>query len=239
MYMLGSSILSSSKRIYARSCILSIQSSSSFHRQFAIASSPRASSKRFYHRSLTFISVLASSKPTEKSIFRSFYHSASATIASQRAEAVARHLSTAAGSSLSSSSTMSYSKQPSEFQARKVGALHTTEFRCYIERDGTPLSPFHDIPLYANEQQTILNMVVEIPRWSNAKLEVSQSPSGGVLATDRAQISKDEFLNPIKQDIKKGKLRFVRNCFPHKGYLWNYGAFPRVGGTTRDSSTSG
>lgn len=22
--------------------------------------------------------------------------------------------------------------------------------------------------------------------------------------------------------------RFVRNCFPHKGYLWNYGAFPRV-----------
>ena len=46
--------------------------------------------------------------------------------------------------------------------------------------------------------------------------------------TDGKQISKDEFLNPIKQDIKKGKLRFVRNCFPHKGYLWNYGAFPRV-----------
>lgn len=42
------------------------------------------------------------------------------------------------------------------------------------------------------------------------------------------QISKDDFLNPIKQDTKKGKLRFVRNCFPHKGYLWNYGAFPRV-----------
>ena len=39
------------------------------------------------------------------------------------------------------------------------------------------------------------------------------------------------FLNPIKQDIKKGKLRFVRNCFPHKGYLWNYGAFPQVSGT--------
>ncbi len=42
------------------------------------------------------------------------------------------------------------------------------------------------------------------------------------------QISKDELLNPIKQDTKKGKLRFVRNCFPHKGYLWNYGAFPQV-----------
>ena len=43
------------------------------------------------------------------------------------------------------------------------------------------------------------------------------------------QISKEETLNPIKQDIKKGKLRYVRNCFPHKGYLWNYGAFPQVG----------
>jgi hypothetical protein len=67
---------------------------------------------------------------------------------------------------------MSYSKQPSEYQARKVGALHTNEFRCYLEKDGVPISPFHDIPLYANEQQTILNMIVEIPRWSNAKLEV-------------------------------------------------------------------
>ena len=43
-----------------------------------------------------------------------------------------------------------------------------------------------------------------------------------------SQISKEETLNPIKQDIKKGKLRYVRNCFPHKGYLWNYGAFPQV-----------
>ena len=43
-----------------------------------------------------------------------------------------------------------------------------------------------------------------------------------------SQISKEETLNPIKQDVKKGKLRFVRNCFPHKGYIWNYGAFPQV-----------
>ena len=35
-------------------------------------------------------------------------------------------------------------------------------------------------------------------------------------------------MNPIKQDVKKGKLRFVRNCFPHHGYIWNYGAFPQV-----------
>ncbi|OBS79177.1 hypothetical protein A6R68_18454, partial [Neotoma lepida] len=30
-------------------------------------------------------------------------------------------------------------------------------------------------------------------------------------------------LNPIKQDVKKGKLRYVANLFPYKGYIWNYG----------------
>ena len=35
-------------------------------------------------------------------------------------------------------------------------------------------------------------------------------------------------MNPIKQDIKKGKLRFVNNCFPYHGYIWNYGALPQV-----------
>lgn len=58
------------------------------------------------------------------------------------------------------------------YTTRKVGAPHTLEHRVYIEKDGVPVSPFHDIPLYANEQQTILNMVVEIPRWTNAKQEV-------------------------------------------------------------------
>jgi inorganic pyrophosphatase len=55
-------------------------------------------------------------------------------------------------------------------------------------------------------------MIVEVPRWTNAKME----------------ISKEEPFNPIKQDIKKGRLRYVRNCFPHHGYIWNYGAFPQT-----------
>jgi inorganic pyrophosphatase len=55
---------------------------------------------------------------------------------------------------------------------RKIAQPHTLEHRVYVEKDGVPISPFHDIPLYANEQQTILNMVVEIPRWTNAKQEV-------------------------------------------------------------------
>ncbi|KAJ3008982.1 Inorganic pyrophosphatase [Thoreauomyces humboldtii] len=100
-----------------------------------------------------------------------------------------------------------------EYKTRAVGAANTLEYRVFVEdKAGKVVSPFHDIPLYANEEKTILNMIVEVPRWSNAKLE----------------ISKDEPFNPIKQDIKKGKLRFVRNCFPHHGYIWNYGAFPQT-----------
>lgn len=55
-------------------------------------------------------------------------------------------------------------------------------------------------------------MICEIPRFSNAKLE----------------ISKEEPMNPIKQDIKKGKLRYVKNLYPYHGYIWNYGAFPQT-----------
>lgn len=61
---------------------------------------------------------------------------------------------------------------PSGYTVRKIGAPNTLEHRIYIEKDGIVVSPFHDIPLYANDQQTVLNMVVEIPRWTNAKMEV-------------------------------------------------------------------
>jgi inorganic pyrophosphatase len=35
------------------------------------------------------------------------------------------------------------------------------------------ISPFHDIPLFANAEKTEYNMIVEVPRWTNAKMEVS------------------------------------------------------------------
>ena len=44
----------------------------------------------------------------------------------------------------------------------------------FLENEaGTPVSPLHDIPLFANEAKSVLNMVVEIPRWTNAKMEVN------------------------------------------------------------------
>ncbi|KAG7880163.1 hypothetical protein KL905_002832 [Ogataea polymorpha] len=98
------------------------------------------------------------------------------------------------------------------YSVRQIGAANTLDYKVYLEKDGKPISPFHDIPLYADESKQILNMVVEVPRWTNAKLE----------------ISKEQKLNPIIQDTKKGKLRFVRNCFPHHGYIHNYGAFPQT-----------
>ncbi|KFA70511.1 hypothetical protein S40285_00604 [Stachybotrys chlorohalonatus IBT 40285] len=153
----------------------------------------------------TTTSTAASPLPPSSS---RLFSSSNSIASTQRTQQIVRHFTT--------QSTLSGTSKPpsmaSPYTLRKVAAPYTLEHRVYIEKDGVPVSPFHDIPLYANQEQTILNMVVEIPRWTNAKLE----------------ISKEELLNPIKQDIKKGKLRYVRNCFPHKGYLWNYGAFPQT-----------
>jgi len=98
-------------------------------------------------------------------------------IASQRSALIFRHLSSSSTAVVPKEAEpkdkMSYSKAPSEYKVRQIGPKNTLEYRAFIEKDGSPVSPFHDIPLYANEQQTVLNMVVEIPRWTNSKLEVS------------------------------------------------------------------
>jgi inorganic pyrophosphatase len=141
--------------------------SKQFSRCISIASNQAA--KRAHRLPLSFV-VTASSptlaSPTIK--IPSYKHLQFNNIASRRTDQISRHFT----SSSSSSDKMSYGKQPSEFSVRKIGAPNTLEFRAFIEKDGTPVSPFHDVPLYANEQQTVLNMVVEIPRWTNAKLEV-------------------------------------------------------------------
>ena len=68
------------------------------------------------------------------------------------------------------------------------------------------------LSLSSDAANNVVNMVVEVPRWTNAKMEIDLK----------------EKMNPIKQDVKKGKLRYVANCFPHKGYIWNYGAIPQT-----------
>lgn len=92
------------------------------------------------------------------------------------------------------------------------GSLYTTDYKLYITGPNGPLSAFHDIPLHADTDGKEFNMIVEIPRWTNAKME----------------INKEQRLNPIVQDVKKGALRFVDNVFPFHGYIWNYGALPQT-----------
>ncbi|MEE6488339.1 hypothetical protein FKM82_015204 [Ascaphus truei] len=99
------------------------------------------------------------------------------------------------------------------YSVEQRASANSLEYRLFFKNSkGHYISPFHDIPLYADEAKNIFNMVVEVPRWTNAKMEIA---------------TKDP-LNPIKQDVKKGKLRYVANVFPHKGYIWNYGALPQT-----------
>jgi hypothetical protein len=61
-----------------------------------------------------------------------------------------------------------------------------------LVKDGKAFSPFHDLPLWVDKSKAIANMVVEIPRGKNAKLEISRT----------------DVLNPIKQDVKVFKNPF-------------------------------
>ncbi|CAH0703086.1 unnamed protein product [Spodoptera exigua] len=96
--------------------------------------------------------------------------------------------------------------------AEERGSAYAPDYRVFFKDESGPISPLHDIPLWADKARRLVNMVVEVPRWTNAKMEISLG----------------EPLNPIKQDVKKGALRFVSNVFPHRGYIWNYGALPQT-----------
>lgn len=113
---------------------------------------------------------------------------------------------------LKSSRSFSQSPRVSEYGSAQVGSKFSSTFQQYAVKDNKVVSYFHDIPLSLNVEKRTVSMVVEVPRWSNAKFEISTSVEG----------------NPIVQDTKKGKVRFVRNIFPYKGYIHNYGALPQT-----------
>ncbi|XP_068597120.1 inorganic pyrophosphatase [Brachionichthys hirsutus] len=99
------------------------------------------------------------------------------------------------------------------FAVEERGNQNSLNYRLFFKNaEGKYISPFHDIPIFADESQNIFHMVVEVPRWTNAKMEIATK----------------DLLNPIKQDVKKDKVRYVANVFPHKGYIWNYGAIPQT-----------
>jgi len=93
------------------------------------------------------------------------------------------------------------------YSIKEAGTVQTTEWKAYFFSRNKPISPFHDIPLWVDKSLHVANMVVEIPKGTQPKLE----------------ISKDIPLNPIVQDVKNGKLREVAIKYP-----FNYGALPQT-----------
>ena len=93
--------------------------------------------------------------------------------------------------------------------SRAEGQFGTKQFKLYLtSSNGRYLSPWHDVPLYANSQETMYNFVVEIPMYSTAKMEVM----------------KDEPDNPIMQDTKDDKPRYYTYGTP----FFNYGLLPQT-----------
>lgn len=100
----------------------------------------------------------------------------------------------------------------SRYTVEEYGSPYSLNYRIFFKGLSGYISPWHDIPLYADNEKKIYNMIVEIPRWTNAKMEISTK----------------EPMNPIHQDVKNEVPRFVDNVFPHHGYIWNYGALPQT-----------
>jgi hypothetical protein len=102
------------------------------------------------------------------------------------------------GAPLASKAPQSDDNENRRYEVVERGQLHTLNYRCYFRDVQTKsiVSPFHDIPLVneqyslsnGNQGETIYNMVVEVPRWTNAKME----------------IHKQSKLNPLVQDVKNG-----------------------------------
>lgn len=87
-------------------------------------------------------------------------------------------------------------------QTTSQGPAETLDYRVFFHKT---LSPWHDIPLVVGQH---FNYINEIPKGSRAKMEICTT----------------EPLNPIKQDVKKGKLRF----FGYGDIPFNYGALPQT-----------
>jgi len=85
------------------------------------------------------------------------------------------------------------------------GDSNTEGFRMFVTSEGKKISPWHDIPLFTSDKTC--NFFCEIPKETSAKMECD---------TEGA-------LNPIKQDMKKGNLRF----YPYN-INWNYGMLPQT-----------
>lgn len=100
---------------------------------------------------------------------------------------------------------------------KTTGEFPSLDYRIFYEYDmgdkKIPISPWHDIPFGTDNihGDPTFHFICEIPKGTTAKME----------------INKEEEMNPIAQDTKKGKLRFYKYN-PEIGSLVNYGALPQT-----------
>jgi len=93
----------------------------------------------------------------------------------------------------------------STYVTEEKGTPETLEYRIAFKQGEKTISCWHEIPLYAGDG--LLHFICEIPKETAAKMEVAT----------------DEPATPIKQDTKKGKIRF----YPYN-INWNYGMLPQT-----------
>lgn len=90
-----------------------------------------------------------------------------------------------------------------------TGKFGTKHYKLFpTSSAGSYISPWHDISLLADASQKLYNMVVEIPMYSTAKMEVMKA----------------EPSNPIMQDTKDDAPRFYTYGVP----FFNYGLLPQT-----------
>jgi len=97
-------------------------------------------------------------------------------------------------------------------RGKKYSEDPNNQYRLYLSSKGSPISAWHDVPLYSDRTNQTYNMIVEIPRFSQAKFEISRELT----------------LNPIIQDKVGPHNRFLDNIFPWYGHICNYGHFPQT-----------
>ncbi|GJC93213.1 inorganic pyrophosphatase [Colletotrichum higginsianum] len=101
----------------------------------------------------------------------------------------------------------------SALSLREVGARNTKDWRIWLEKDGDPISFWHDVPVWPDEgNKQVVNLVVEVPRWQDGKIE----------------LKRDEPLNPVVHDTLNDAPRFVESVWPHKSYPFIYGSIPQT-----------
>ena len=95
------------------------------------------------------------------------------------------------------------------FKLREEGTRFEHGWKGFLQTaNNVEASPWHDIDLVAPSTGHVFHYVNEIPKGTREKLEVNLTEAG----------------NPIKQDIKKGKLRL----FTYGDIPFNYGCLPQT-----------